>query len=222
MQLAPLFPILHQILAPLFPNCLWQGNPQRREIALTFDDGPHPQYTPPLLKVLDQFQVTASFFWLGLQVERSPVLAKEIVAQGHWIGSHGYDHLSFHRLTRPQLQQTLERTQREIAQACGLAPAQIRDVRPPYGLFTPQTLTWLEQWHYRPVMWSVVPEDWASPGIPVVLQRVQQQTRNGSILVLHDGYKGGAAVAQTTAQLIPLLLGQGYRFVSIDQLWREL
>jgi peptidoglycan/xylan/chitin deacetylase (PgdA/CDA1 family) len=222
MQFAPLFPILHQILSPLFPGCLWQGNPQRREIALTFDDGPHPEYTPPLLQVLEQFQVKASFFWLGLQVERSPDLAREIVAQGHWIGSHGYDHLSFHRLTPQQLQHTLNRTQTAIAQACGLAPTQIRDVRPPYGLFTPQTLHWLKHWHYRTVMWSVVPEDWASPGIPIVIRRLERQTRNGSILVLHDGCKGGAAAAQTTAQLIPLLQEQGYQFVTIDQLWQEL
>ncbi len=66
MQLAPLFPVLHQILRPAFPGCLWVGEKSRPEIALTFDDGPHPQHTPQLLEVLDHYGIPASFFGWGL------------------------------------------------------------------------------------------------------------------------------------------------------------
>ncbi len=69
-------------------------------------------------------------------------------------------------------------------------------------------------------MWSVVPEDWVCPGVPVVVNRVLQQTCNGSIIVLHDGYCGGAAVAEAVAQILPVLLNQGYRFRTIDQFWQ--
>jgi peptidoglycan/xylan/chitin deacetylase (PgdA/CDA1 family) len=69
-------------------------------------------------------------------------------------------------------------------------------------------------------MWSVVPEDWEQPGISVVVQRVLQQVQNGSLIVLHDGVCGGQDVAETTAQLLPVLLQQGYDFVTIDQLWK--
>ena len=62
MGLAPFIPYIHQVLTPIFPGCLWQGRGDRPEIALTFDDGPHPQYTPQLLEVLAQYHVTASFF----------------------------------------------------------------------------------------------------------------------------------------------------------------
>ncbi len=220
MQFAPLYPILHQILRPLFPGCLWAGNPQCPEIALTFDDGPHPQHTPPLLEVLQQFQVKASFFSLGCLVDRSPSIIKDMYQQGHWLGLHGYDHTSFPFLSQTQLQTGLARTQQAIAQICDLEPNQIRDVRPPNGVVTPQILRWLKQWQYRPVMWSVVPEDWVRPGVPVVVQRVQRQTQNGSIIVLHDGYCGGEDVTAAIAQLLPLLLEQGYRFVTIEQLWR--
>ncbi|HEY9844737.1 MAG TPA: polysaccharide deacetylase family protein [Candidatus Caenarcaniphilales bacterium] len=221
MQLAPLFPVLHQILRPAFPDCLWAGNRNQQAIALTFDDGPHPQHTPRLLEVLDQYGVPASFFWLGACVQRSPQTAKAVYERGHWLGLHGYDHRSFPNLRAGQLKQSLEQTQDAIAQACDLDPKLLRDVRPPNGLFTPQTLNLLRDWGYRPVMWSVVPEDWVRPGIPLVVKRVLQQTCNGSIIVLHDGYCGGEDVAQSTAQLLPALLAQGYQFVTIDQLWNQ-
>ncbi|HEY9596878.1 MAG TPA: polysaccharide deacetylase family protein [Cyanophyceae cyanobacterium] len=222
MQLAPLYPILYQILKPSFPGCLWTGARNSRAIALTFDDGPHPQYTPQLLQVLDQYDIPASFFWLGVCVERAPTIAREVYQRGHWIGLHGYHHHSFPFLTPDALKQSLEKTQKAICTALvTIHPDRIRDVRPPNGLFTPQTLRLLRQWNYRPVMWSVVPEDWERPGVDVVVQRVLRQVQNGSLIVLHDGYYGGQDVAEATAQLIPQLLQQGYHFVTIDQLWQQ-
>jgi len=220
MEFAPAYPLLYRALKPLFPGCLWSGATTDRTIALTFDDGPHPHYTPQLLAVLERYNVTASFFWLGQCVQRSPTTACTVYQQGHWLGLHGYDHRAFSSLSATALKQTLARTQAEIAQACQVSPATIRDVRPPNGFFTPRTLALLQQWQYRSVMWSVVPEDWVRPGITTVVQRVLEQVEPGSIIVLHDGYHGGADVAATVAQLIPLLTAQNYRFVTIDELWQ--
>ncbi|MBW4692538.1 MAG: polysaccharide deacetylase family protein [Lyngbya sp. HA4199-MV5] len=221
VSFAPAYPLLYQALKPLFPTCLWSGDEARPAIALTFDDGPHPRYTPQLLEVLERYSVTASFFWLGACVQRSPTIARAVYEQGHWIGLHGYDHQSFPLLSESALRQTLVATQAEITLACGLSPTTMRDVRPPNGLFTPHTLTLLQQWQYRAVMWSVVPEDWVRPGVTTVVQRILRQVKNGSIIVLHDGVHGGDNVAETVKQLLPLLLAQGYRFVTIDQLWQE-
>jgi peptidoglycan/xylan/chitin deacetylase (PgdA/CDA1 family) len=152
-------------------------------------------------------------------VNRFPETAKTVSTQGHWIGLHGYEHDSFPLLSSTQLKQSLEKTQVAIYNACNLTPEQVRDVRPPNGFFTPQTLQLFQQWNYRPVMWSVVPEDWVHPGVNVVVNRVIKQVKNGSLIVLHDGYFGGKDVAETINILIPKLLEQGYEFVNVNSFW---
>jgi peptidoglycan/xylan/chitin deacetylase (PgdA/CDA1 family) len=219
MQFAPLYPLIYKVLQPLFPNCLWSGDPNSRAIALTFDDGPHPSHTTALLQVLDKYDIVANFFWLGACVDRAPQAARSAFLQGHWLGLHGYHHRNFPLLQPEILQQNLTKAQAAIAKACDLDPAQIRDVRPPNGVFTPKTLKLLRQWQYRPVMWSVVPEDWTRPGISTVVERVMRQVQNGSIIVLHDGIYGGQDVAESTAQLVPRLLERNYQFVTIETLW---
>jgi peptidoglycan/xylan/chitin deacetylase (PgdA/CDA1 family) len=218
MEFAPLFPLVYRLLQPTFPHCLWCGNSNGKTIALTFDDGPHPQYTPQVLSVLKRYNITASFFWLGNCVNRFPDIGKTVSEQGHWIGLHGYEHDSFPLLSPTQLKQSLEKTQIAIYNACNLSPEKVRDVRPPNGFFTPQTLHLFQQWNYRPVMWSVVPEDWVHPGVNVVVNRVIKQVKNGSLIVLHDGYFGGKDVAETINILIPRLLQEGYEFVTVDSL----
>ncbi|MBD1850790.1 polysaccharide deacetylase family protein [Leptolyngbya sp. FACHB-711] len=224
MQFAPLYPILHKVLYPAFPACLWQGSTDSPWIALTFDDGPHPQHTLQVLEVLDRYQIKASFFWLGLLVERFPEVARTVWQAGHGVAIHGYDHTMFTQMRLPQLKQSLDCTQQIIGETCGLDPsatAQIRDVRPPNGVFTPKILSALQQWNYRPVMWSVVPEDWTRPGVSIAAQRVLTQSRNGSVIVLHDGYTGGEDAAATVDYFIPQLLDRGYQFVTIDRLWQQ-
>lgn len=225
MQLAPLYPLLYPVLATTFPHCLWHGNPDHRRIALTFDDGPHPSYSLPLLRCLDDLGITASFFWLGLCVQRYPAIAREIAHRGHGVGLHGYTHREFPLLSAAELQQSLAATQQAIATATARSLAEVQQqaihVRPPNGIFLPQTIRQLQQWGYCPVMWSVVPEDWVEPGVDIVCRRVLEQVKNGSIIVLHDGVYGGAAVTEVVRQLVPELLRQGYEFVTIDQLWRS-
>jgi peptidoglycan/xylan/chitin deacetylase (PgdA/CDA1 family) len=221
MPFAPLFPFVYRLLQPNFPQCLWCGDGNKKVVALNFDDGPHPQYTPQVLEILEQYNVTASFFWLGACVDRYPDIAKAVSDRGHWIGLHGYEHRSFPRLSPTELRQSLEKNQAAIYKACNLSPEQVRDVRPPNGLFTPQTLKLLIEWNYRPVMWSVVPEDWVRPGVEVVVNRVLKQVKSGALIILHDGFFGGQDVAETVKILIPQLLEQGYQFVSVEDLWQK-
>ncbi|NDJ18096.1 polysaccharide deacetylase family protein [Myxacorys almedinensis] len=222
MTFARLYPLLHRVLKPTFPHCLWSGRADSPAIALTFDDGPHPKYTPQLLDVLDHHKVCATFFWLGACVEAYPDLARQIYQRGHWIGLHSYHHRAFTSLSATDLKTDLAQTRAAIAKTCQINPNTLIDVRPPYGLFTPQTLNHLHHWNYRTVMWSIIPEDWVCPGASIVVQRVVDQVQNGSIIVLHDGDSGGRDVAETVDSLIPRLVQSGYQFSTINQIWLAL
>ena len=223
LQFAPVYPSLHRILQPLFPLGLWRGDRTHPIVALTIDDGPHPDHTLALLEVLHQESIPASFFLLGQRVERYPAVVRSIWQQGHWLGLHGYTHRMFPEFSTPDLQQQLAQTQTAIAQACGWTVEQgrsrLRDVRPPNGVFTPGMLKQLQDWNYRPVMWTVVPEDWVRPGVEICVQRILSQVCNGAIIVLHDGVCGGEDVAAIARLVIPQLRSRGYQFVTIDQLW---
>jgi hypothetical protein len=94
-----------------------------------------------------------------------------------------------------------------------------RDVRPPYGIFTPHTLTLLARWQYRPVMWTVVPGHWLQPAA-VTVRQVLAQTRAGAILVLHEGQRYGPPVARLVDTILTFLPAEAWQFVTIDQLWQ--
>lgn len=221
MEFAPLYPWLYQFLKPQFPQCLWQGDPAQATVALTFDDGPHPDYTPPLLELLARHRVKASFFLIGSLVERHPTLVQEIYRQGHWLGIHGYEHRSFPWLSEQALRESLAKTQNAIANACDISPSQILDVRPPNGLFTPRILRQLTRDRYRTVMWSIVPEDWVNPGNRIVLKRIERQLHNGALIVLHDGFYGGQQVTEITRDLLCLLEKRSLEPLTIQDFWQQ-
>lgn len=219
MAAADLIPYLYRFLKTRQPHCLWEGDRNQLSIALTFDDGPHPLYTPPLLDVLAKYNIKATFFWLGAWVERYPDLARHIYQQGHWIGLHSYEHRAFVGQSTRSIRTSLEKTQHAIAQACQIAPERIIDVRPPYGICSNTTIRHLHHWGYRTVMWSIVPIDWTEPGVAVITQRITNNTCGGDIVVLHDGTSGGPAVTDIAQQIVPHLLTDGLRFITIDEMW---
>jgi len=212
-------PHIHPILQRRFPEALWAGSAERSEIALTFDDGPNPYDTPALLEVLARHGALATFFWLGEPVQMLPTLAHMAAAAGHQIAIHGYGHRAFPLLPAHVLLGQLNRTRQLIADATGQDFVQIRDVRPPYGVFTPHTLTLLARWQYRPVMWTVVPGHWLQPATQTVRQ-VVAQTRAGAIVVLHEGQRCGPPVAALADTILTHLGGAAWRFVTVDALWQ--
>jgi len=207
----------YRLMRRKYPSVLWIGDESRREIALTFDDGPHPLHTQPVLDTLKRHQIHASFFLLGRYVEQHPQIVKQIHADGHQIGIHGYRHIAFPLENPAILHNHLESTRQRIVEICGISLKEIKHIRPPYGAFTRQTLSLLEEWGYRVVMWNNIPPHWMQP-LAWTIQQTLDQATPGGVIVLHDGHGHGTKAAQILDQVIPTLKAQGFDFITIKQM----
>lgn len=188
-------------------------------IALTFDDGPNPRYTPKLLDLLASKQVPATFFLVGKRVRRHPGIARRIAEEGHEIANHGFHHIPVLLLPLPLLEREASGTGRLLEDVTGQKP---RFFRPPMGWFHVPGLKRLERMGYRPVIGDVHPRDFARPGVDAIVQFVMTRVIPGSIVILHDGgWREGVDRSQTLAavdRLIDLLRGRGFGFRTLSGL----
>lgn len=202
-----------------FPTAFWGGSLARREIALTFDDGPNAVETPILLDLLGQYGVKATFFQIGARAAANPHLSRLVVEAGHQIGLHGYEHQSFLLKNESTLLAELAKAQQVLADATGQDPATFNAVRPPFGHFSPTILKTLLGAGYLPVMWSLVPFHWLQTA-DMTISQVQSGVHNGTILVMHEGLPG-PAVTKLMITLLPYLVNEGYDFLTINELWQQ-
>lgn len=149
-------------------------------IALTFDDGPHPDSTPALLDLLERYEARATFFMLGEPAQRFPEIVRRAAEAGHALGVHGWDHPAFPLLTSAQRRQQIQRC------AKVLAPYGQRLFRPPYGYQS--FASRLDAWRlgYRVVGWSVAGHDWLNYTADQIVEMIAPQLQPGAIILLHD------------------------------------
>jgi peptidoglycan/xylan/chitin deacetylase (PgdA/CDA1 family) len=197
-------------LAPVVPAVgLALGIVRRLEgaggVALTFDDGPHPQGTPIVLEVLREAGARATFFLAGEQVLRRPALAAEIVAAGHRVALHCHRHRNLLRLTQAQFLEDVERGRAAIQEASGQAVA---DHRPPYGIYTGTALRAVRRQGLRPVLWSRWGKDWRGRATGrSIADRAIGDVRDRDVVLLHDAdyYSTPGSWVRTVAAL-PIIL----------------
>ncbi len=187
-------------------------------VALTFDDGPHPQGTPAVLEILGKHDATATFFLAGEQVARRPELAAEIVAGGHRVELHCYRHRNLLRLGVSEFLDDAERGREAIEDATGQA---ISDYRPPYGIFSAATLRAVRRRGWRPMLWSQWGRDWTRRASPEsIARRSSSGARPGDVVLLHDAdYYSARGSWVRTAAALPLILeeleNRGLRTVAL-------
>jgi peptidoglycan/xylan/chitin deacetylase (PgdA/CDA1 family) len=187
-------------------------------VAITFDDGPHPQGTPRTLEVLREAGAPATFFLAGEQVERRPALAAEIVAAGHRVELHCHRHRNQLRLTPAQILDDAERAREAIEAATG---QEIADYRPPYGIFSWAGLRAIRRRGWRPVLWSLWGRDWTRGASPEsIVAKATAGAGPGDVLLLHDAdyYSAGGSWTRTVAALpviLELLAESGMNAVSL-------
>lgn len=177
--LAPLVPSLARSLG--VPRTLSGEQPV---VALTFDDGPHPQGTPATLAALAAAGAKATFFLIGEQVRRWPDVAARIAAEGHTVALHGDRHRLLLRVPPAALAHDLDRAHATIAQATGVAPSLYR---PPYGIFSPAGLAIARRRGWQPMLWSRWGRDWRRFRTPAqIVAKVTEHLTAGDVLLLHD------------------------------------
>ena len=173
----------------LFGRCL-VAPPNPQEIALTFDDGPNPRWTPQLLDVLARFNVRATFFLIGQFAATQRELVRRTHEAGHLIGNHTWTHPNLFRTNPRQTRKELDETTNRLQQIIG---ARVRFFRPPFGARRTRTLLIARELGLIPVTWNVIGNDWNAPSAEAILSRVTRLTdknyRRGHAtnLVLHDG-----------------------------------
>jgi peptidoglycan/xylan/chitin deacetylase (PgdA/CDA1 family) len=193
------------------------GAPRASVVALTFDDGPTPYYTPAILSFLERTHTPATFFVLGQYAKAYPWLVQREAADGFTIGIHTWSHPDMRLLTPAQRAWQLAATAQQLHADIG-AGACLWLWRPPYGSYNRSIVAQAGTFGLTTIMWSVDPADWSQPGTMTIVNRVLSAVRPGSIILMHDGPAGRA---QTLAALPYILAGLRQRHltpVSLPQL----
>ena len=182
-------------------------------IAITFDDGPHPQNTPRLLDMLAKRNIKATFYVIGRSVDLHPGVLRRTVAEGHEIGNHSHTHRLLSKLGDTEVRQEMQRCEDAIGRAAGIRP---RTMRPPYGgLLQNQRTLIHDEFGYPTILWSVDPLDWKRPGPSVVASRIISGTTAGGIVLAHDLHSQTVDAMPAT---LDGLLKRGFKFVTVSQL----
>jgi peptidoglycan-N-acetylglucosamine deacetylase len=192
-----------------FSRVLVSGN----YVAMTFDDGPHPQNTPRLLDILRARNVKATFYVIGRSVDLYPQIVRRTVAEGHEVGNHSHTHRLLSKLGDSELRQEMARCRDAVSRAAGV---RMRTMRPPYGgLLQRQRELVHAEFGYPTILWAVDPLDWKRPGPSVVTSRILSATNAGSIILAHDLHSQTVDAMPAT---IDGLLRRGFKFVTVSQL----
>lgn len=191
------------LIRPFLGKLVWRRNPSSKVIYLTFDDGPVPEVTPLVLDILDKFNLKATFFCVGENVQKYPELYAEVLKRGHSTGNHTFNHLKGFSVSTEEYIENVEKASKLIDS---------RLFRPPYGRITSRQKKLLQP-NYEIVMWDVLTHDY-NKKLPceTILKNIKRYSRNGSIVVFHDSIKAKKNVLNTLVPAIEYWKSENYGF----------
>lgn len=184
----------------------------QKVIALTFDDGPDPVYTPQVLQVLGQAGVTATFFMIGWEANDYPDLVRQVAGAGDGVGNHTWNHVDLTGLSPAGLPAQVDRTTQLLDSLTG---RRVTCIRPPQGHLNPGVESELSGRGLATVLWDDDPRDWTRPGTGTIIRRVLSEAQPGAIVELHDGGGDRSETVAALPVIIAALRAQGYRFVPV-------
>lgn len=185
-------------------------------VALTFDDGPNDVVTPQILKILEKYDIKATFFMLAKSAEKYPEIAKLVAEQGHEIANHTISHPNLNEVKKGRIKKEILQAQAKIEEITGEKPTLFR---PPYGEYNKTVLQTAKKSEQKVIMWSVDTYDWRLKNRKKIVKEIKKQTVPGSIILMHD-------VHQTTADSLEAIIKQlqksGYEFVTVSELLEQI
>lgn len=201
--------------------------PHENVVAITFDDGPNPLYTPRILDILREKGVKATFFVVGLHVKKYPDIAKRIVNEGHDIGNHTYTHKDLVPSTRRMVLAQAHKTSQVIERVTGTSSNLFR---PPRGIYSSAVRRLLvDEEGYRFILWTVSSIDWRKISPKAILRRIARHTRPGAILLFHDSgalIRREGASRENTVESLPMVIdhlrSKGYEIVPVSEMLRRI
>ncbi|MBZ5554880.1 MAG: polysaccharide deacetylase family protein [Acidobacteriia bacterium] len=211
------------IRSSLFGKIYWRGRTDRHQVALTFDDGPHPRFTREILKILDDEKVPATFFLVGKKVEAFPDVAREILAADHELAFHGYTHRPLWLKPRRVLLDEIERSQAAFQKVCSMEPHLFR---PPYGIRGRRIMKLATKREWKTIFWTRAGWDWTDIPGEEVARRALRRVMPGNILLLHDS-DGPALEAdrQRTVDALRIIIRElkdrGFSFARVTEILPE-
>ena len=188
------------------------------QIAITFDDGPHPTLTPRILEILERYGVSATFFMVGRNVINYPDAARAVLAAGHEIGNHTFTHGRVAALNEATLAEEIGRCEDALEELCEYRPHLFR---PPEGALTEALMRCTETGDYRVVLWSLDTRDWENKNADEIVACVLQRIKPGDIILMHDYIGRKSKTPEALERLLPELLRRGFEPVTVSRLLGE-
>lgn len=187
----------------------------QKKIALTFDDGPHPRYTPEILEILDTYGIKATFFVVGENAEHYPDTLEEVIRRGHEVGNHTYTHPHLIRENYTGLVEEIWRCESAIYR---FGECRTKYFRPPEGLVDTDVRVAASKLGYSVILWNIDTRDWAHTPPAKIAANVLSHVHSGDIILMHDYIGHNSPTPEALRLILPELLAQGYTFVRISEL----
>jgi polysaccharide deacetylase family sporulation protein PdaB len=201
-------------------DVVWEVRTVRKQIALTFDDGPSPTFTGQILDLLKQYDAKVTFFVIGERAEAYPKELRRQFLEGHEIGNHTYKHREVNKLSAAELKEDLVRAQQGIQK---IVPAKIRLFRPTSGYYDEKVVKAAKAMNYSVIIWTWGQDtrDWTNQQGWKIAQKVIRSVKPGDIVLFHDQGGDRSNTIEALRIILPALTAKGYRFITVSELMRD-